>query len=51
MRGAIRWVRHAWDNVLGVVVIVACILMLAVLMPLVPVLRLYDDVRRMYEDD
>ena len=51
MRGAVRQIRRTWDNVLGVIGIVVCILMLAVLMPLVPVLRLYDDVRRMYEDD
>ena len=51
MRGVVRWIRHAWDNTLGVVGIVVCILMLVVLMPLVPVLRFYDDVRRMYEDD
>lgn len=47
----IRWVRRAWGSFCDFVGILACLALIMALMPIVPVLRLYDDIRRMHEDD
>lgn len=47
----IRWWRRAWDNVCDFVGILSCLTLIVLIMPLVPVLKLYDDIRRRYEDE
>ena len=46
-----RRLRRAWGNVCDFVGILACLALIVLIMPLVPVLRLYDDIRRRYEDE
>ncbi len=47
MRSRLRWLGEQVGWFLG---IAGCLLLLVVLLPLVPILELYDDVRRAYED-
>ena len=50
IRHVARWLRHAWCNICDMVGILACLAFAALVMPPVPVLMLYDDIRRMHED-
>ncbi|NHM15250.1 hypothetical protein GMI69_00980 [Eggerthellaceae bacterium zg-887] len=47
MRSRLRWLREQAGLLLG---IVGCLLLMLVLLPLVPILEPYDDIRRAYED-
>ena len=47
----IRWLRRAWCNVCDFVGILVCLALIVLFMPIVPVLRLYDDIRHRYEDE
>ena len=47
MRRRLAWLGEEVDWLLG---IAASLLLLIVLLPLVPLFKLYDDVRRAYED-
>ena len=47
MRSRLRWLGEQVGWFLG---IAGCLLLLVALLPLVPILELYDDVRRAYED-
>ena len=47
MRSRLRWL---WEQAGWLVGIVGCLLLMLVLLPLVPILELYDDIRRAYED-
>ena len=48
MRPRLRWLGEQVGWFLG---ICGCLLLMAMLLPLVSVFELYDDVRRAYEDD
>lgn len=43
-----RWLREQIDAFLGILL---CLLLFVLLLPLVPLLRSYDNIRRLYEDD
>ena len=47
MRSRLRWLGEQAGWLLG---IVGCLLLMLILLPLIPILELYDDVRRAYED-
>ena len=47
MRSRLRWLGEQVGWCLG---IVGCLLLMLILLPLIPILELYDDVRRAYED-
>ena len=47
MRSRLRWHGEQVGWFLG---IVGCLLLMLILLPLIPILKLYDDVRRAYED-
>ena len=48
MRSRLRWLGEQVGWFLG---IVGCLLLMLILLPLIPILELYDDVRRAYEDE
>lgn len=48
MRSRLRWLGEQAGWFLG---IVGCLLLMLILLPLIPILELYDDVRRAYEDE
>lgn len=47
MRSRLRWLGEQVGWFLG---IVGCLLLMLILLPPIPILELYDDVRRAYED-